>query len=107
MPRPTSELGYADDRTQWHLATKANSVGRCYLRSPPLVPAFPRSVGWAAMDDASHERRVGTVVCGKWTLERLLGAGGMAAVYVGVHGKIGRREAIKILHPEIARRPEL
>ncbi|KYF89485.1 hypothetical protein BE17_03680 [Sorangium cellulosum] len=30
----------------------------------------------------------------------------MAAVYVGVH-KIGRRDAIKILHPEIARLPEL
>ena len=52
------------------------------------------------------ERRIGTVLCGKWTLERLLGSGGMAAVYVGVH-KIGRRDAIKILHPEIARETEL
>ncbi|MDH5673114.1 MAG: serine/threonine protein kinase [Myxococcales bacterium] len=50
--------------------------------------------------------RTGTVVAGKWTLERLLGAGGMAAVYVGVH-RIGRRDAIKVLHPEIARSPEL
>lgn len=52
------------------------------------------------------ERRIGTVLRGKWTLERLLGVGGMAAVYVGVH-KIGRRDAIKVLHPEIAREPEL
>jgi serine/threonine protein kinase len=58
------------------------------------------------MDDHALERRVGTVLRGKWTLERLLGSGGMAAVYVAVH-KIGRREAIKILHPEIARVPEL
>ncbi|MGK3992348.1 serine/threonine protein kinase [Sorangium sp. So ce1024] len=58
------------------------------------------------MDDVELQRRVGTVLCGKWTIERLLGAGGMAAVYVGVH-KIGRRDAIKILHPEIARLPEL
>ncbi|WP_441292815.1 serine/threonine protein kinase [Sorangium sp. KYC3313] len=58
------------------------------------------------MDDQELQRRVGTVLCGKWTLERLLGSGGMAAVYVGVH-KIGRRDAIKILHPEIARMPEL
>ena len=36
------------------------------------------------------QRRLGTTVRGKWTLEKLLGAGGMAAVYVGVH-KIGRR----------------
>ena len=54
------------------------------------------------MDDHELERRVGTVLRGKWTLERLLGSGGMAAVYVAVH-KIGRRDAIKILHPEIAR----
>ncbi|MDI1480664.1 serine/threonine-protein kinase [Polyangium sp. y55x31] len=58
------------------------------------------------MDEHELERRVGTVLCGKWTLERLLGSGGMAAVYVAVH-KIGRRDAIKILHPEIARVPEL
>jgi serine/threonine-protein kinase len=59
-----------------------------------------------ADDNAAFERRIGTVLKGKWTLERLLGVGGMAAVYVGVH-KIGRREAIKILHPEIARNKEL
>src|SRR6185437_14628179 len=52
------------------------------------------------------ERRVGTTLRDKWTLERLLGVGGMAAVYVAAH-KIGRREAIKILHPEVARSPEL
>src|SRR5262245_37595602 len=58
------------------------------------------------MDDTELQRRIGTLLCGKWTLERLLGSGGMGAVYVGVH-KIGRRDAIKILHPEIARMPEL
>ena len=55
---------------------------------------------------AFFERRVGTLLRGKWTLERLLGVGGMAAVYVGVH-KIGRRDAIKILHPDIARSKDL
>jgi serine/threonine-protein kinase len=56
--------------------------------------------------DSLAERRVGTTLRDKWTLERLLGEGGMAAVYLGVH-KIGRRVAIKILHPEIARSREL
>src|SRR6478735_11544596 len=56
--------------------------------------------------DSIAERRVGTTLCGKWRLEKLLGVGGMAAVYVGVH-KIGRREAIKILHPEVARSKDL
>jgi serine/threonine-protein kinase len=52
------------------------------------------------------QRRVGTTLCNKWTLEQLIGTGGMAAVYVASH-KIGRREAIKILHQDIARDPEL
>jgi serine/threonine-protein kinase len=56
--------------------------------------------------DLFAQRRVGTTLRGKWRLERLLGVGGMAAVYVGVHA-IGRRDAIKILHPEVARSREL
>lgn len=50
--------------------------------------------------------RVGRLLKGKWRLERVLGIGGMAAVYEGVH-TIGRRDAIKILHPEVARQPDL
>lgn len=58
------------------------------------------------MDEVEFlNRRLGQTLCGKWTLERLLGWGGMAAVYVGVH-RIGRRDAIKILHEEVAISPE-
>ncbi|NUO52121.1 MAG: protein kinase [Polyangiaceae bacterium] len=52
------------------------------------------------------EARIGRTLRDKWTLEKLVGVGGMAAVYVAAH-KIGRREAVKILHPEIARSREL
>src|SRR6188768_441687 len=60
------------------------------------------------MDDdrEAFEKRLGTTLCGKWTLDRLLGVGGMAAVYAATH-KIGRRDAIKILHPEVARVKEM
>jgi serine/threonine-protein kinase len=50
--------------------------------------------------------RVGSTLRGKWTLERLLGEGGMASVFVARH-KIGRVDAIKILHPAIAATPQL
>ncbi|MFO0757959.1 MAG: protein kinase [Byssovorax sp.] len=56
--------------------------------------------------ETQAETRIGTTLCNKWTLDKLLGVGGMAAVYVATH-KIGRKEAIKILHPEVARSPEL
>src|SRR6185437_13998938 len=57
-------------------------------------------------EEQEAARRVGATLCNKWTLERLLGFGGMAAVYVATH-KIGRREAIKILHASVARDPQL
>ena len=58
------------------------------------------------MADDDIQRRVGTLVRDKWTLVRLLGVGGMAAVYVGVH-RIGRRDALKILHREAAKSKEV
>ncbi|WP_437836977.1 serine/threonine protein kinase [Sorangium sp. So ce1153] len=45
--------------------------------------------------------RIGTVLRGKWRIDSLIGVGGMAAVYEATH-RIGRRCAIKILHPETA-----
>ncbi|WP_437509388.1 serine/threonine protein kinase [Sorangium sp. So ce1099] len=50
--------------------------------------------------------RIGTVLRGKWRIDSLIGVGGMAAVYAATH-RIGRRCAIKILHPEIAVSKEL
>jgi eukaryotic-like serine/threonine-protein kinase len=58
------------------------------------------------MTSSGPERRLGTTVRDKWTLERILGVGGMAAVYVGLH-RIGRRDALKILHPEAAKREDV
>jgi serine/threonine-protein kinase len=57
-------------------------------------------------DVARFEKRLGSVLCGKWALERLLGVGGMAAVYAARH-RIGTEVAIKMLHPELARSSEL
>ncbi|MCA9625194.1 MAG: serine/threonine protein kinase, partial [Myxococcales bacterium] len=58
------------------------------------------------LDMAALDARIGKVIKGKWTLKKLLGAGGMAAVYEAEHS-IGRRDAIKILHPEVAEDEEL
>src|SRR6201995_3785881 len=58
------------------------------------------------MEQAEAEQRVGQTLCGKWKLERLLGVGGMGAVYASVH-KIGRHDAIKILHVDVAKNAEL
>jgi serine/threonine protein kinase len=43
---------------------------------------------------------IGQVVDGKYRVERLLGKGGMGAVFEGHHLLVGRRVAIKVLLPE-------
>lgn len=46
--------------------------------------------------------RIGATM-GEFRLERLLGSGGMAAVYLGRRSSDGAVRAIKVLHPQVAR----
>jgi serine/threonine-protein kinase len=47
------------------------------------------------------QARVGMLLCDRWRLDKLVGVGGMAAVYSATHRNT-KRVAIKILHPEMA-----
>jgi eukaryotic-like serine/threonine-protein kinase len=55
----------------------------------------------SAQRETQARERVGLVLRQKWRLERLIGVGGMAAVYAAVH-RNGMRGAVKVLHPELA-----
>jgi len=50
---------------------------------------------------------IGDVFRGKYRLLRLLGDGGMGTVYEASHELLGTRVAIKVLHPDLARRTGL
>jgi len=50
---------------------------------------------------------IGTVIQGKYRLVRALGDGGMGAVFEGEHVVLGTLVAVKVLHPEMVRRPEI
>jgi eukaryotic-like serine/threonine-protein kinase len=50
---------------------------------------------------AIAEKRVGQTLAQKWTIDRLIDTGGMAAVYQATH-RNGKRVAIKMLHPFVA-----
>src|ERR1019366_5679317 len=58
---------------------------------------------------ATHEERVvrararvGSVLNAKYRLDRVVGVGGMAAVYAATHLRNASRVAVKVLHPEMA-----
>lgn len=44
--------------------------------------------------------RLGTVVDGKYRLDRILGEGGFGVVYAGTHLRLDRQVAVKFLHPQ-------
>ncbi len=46
--------------------------------------------------------RLATALAGRYTIERELGAGGMATVYLAHDIKHDRKVAIKVLRPELA-----
>jgi serine/threonine-protein kinase len=51
-------------------------------------------------------QRVGVTLKEKWTLDELIGVGGMAAVYSATH-RNGMRVAVKMLHSELSVDPEV
>ncbi|MBX5482470.1 MAG: serine/threonine protein kinase [Myxococcaceae bacterium] len=73
----------------------------------PTVVGGPRTLepepGWERT--VARDIVVGQSL-GDYKVVRRLGAGGMGIVYEGVHSKIGRRVAIKVLRPSLARDPK-
>src|SRR5216117_421538 len=54
----------------------------------------------------SLDRYVGQILDGKYRLERLLGQGGMGAVYLATHLGTDRYVALKLIAPQFMRNPE-
>jgi eukaryotic-like serine/threonine-protein kinase len=81
--------------------------GRPAPRSAP-EPGAPRSSA-TPLDSGGvpAASRVGEVIDGRYRLKAPLGAGAMGAVYDAEHVDIGRRLAIKILHPQYSRNADL
>ncbi|HEX7506931.1 MAG TPA: serine/threonine-protein kinase, partial [Polyangia bacterium] len=52
-------------------------------------------------------RMVGALLSGRYQIKRMCGEGGMGRVYEAEHVEIGKRVAIKVLHPAFSRTPDL
>ena len=73
-------------------------------RSVTQCPPIPMALNEAAI--LRMRQRVGSTLRSKYRLDRLLGVGGTAAVYEATH-RNGARVAIKVLHPDLARFPDV
>jgi eukaryotic-like serine/threonine-protein kinase len=57
-------------------------------------------------EKSDSQSRVGTTIAGKYHLDRLLGKGGMGAVYQATHTGIDRKFALKLMHERADQAPD-
>jgi serine/threonine protein kinase len=54
-----------------------------------------------------EQNLIGTVIADRYRLLKVLGVGGMGAVYLAEHARMHKRVALKLLHPEMVENPEV
>ena len=74
-----------------HPTLRLTSIWRVRWKASQGTPGWPLAAG---------------TTLGKYQIVRLLGEGGMGAVYEGLHVEIGKRVAIKTISPALAAVPE-
>ncbi|HMG55959.1 MAG TPA: HEAT repeat domain-containing protein [Kofleriaceae bacterium] len=83
---------------QQHMAPPQMTPQQQMTPPPHMAPHLPPPAGVAGDPDML----IGQELCG-YVIRRKLAEGGMGVVYEGVHSKIGRLGAIKLLKPELCR----
>ncbi len=73
----------------------------------PSSPPPPRRSERPSVRPGGPQSLIGTTLSGRYRIERLLGEGGMGAVYQAEHTHMRKRLAVKVLHPEMSRLPEV
>jgi serine/threonine-protein kinase len=80
-----------------------DAKGRTLLATPA-----PGGGGEATLESPpSADSLIGKELAGRYKIDRKLGEGGMGSVYVATHTTLEKMVAVKILHGEYARKPDL
>src|SRR6185503_17170667 len=120
-PGGTPHATTADASTE--AATAEPNTPRLYRKTRSPADALPRCARSEALSPVGFRPYVGPVMqanpeqppastiaagtcLGKYQVVRLIGEGGMGAVYEGVHVAIGKKVAIKVMRPSLAADPD-
>jgi len=95
------ELELNNDRRQ----AQDRRAGR--MPSPAGGSAASAALAAAAQPDEADPNVLGKVIDDRYRIEELIGEGGMGKVYLAEHVEIGKRVAVKVLHPSYSRLPDL
>src|SRR5688500_6871414 len=74
---------------------------------PAPTPEGPSTARGSGRPGRPARALIGMTLSDRYRIERLLGEGGMGAVYQAEHTLMRKRMAIKVLHPEMTRLPEV
>jgi serine/threonine protein kinase len=80
------------------------------VSSPAGTPApttDPPGVRATSYLQPGTDPMLGQVLAGRYLIQRKLGEGGMGAVYLATHNVLEKQVALKVLHGEFARKPDL
>ena len=83
------------------LPADAGYCAACGAATPTVVSGEGTTEALGTFDSAAFQRRVQKAVGAGFEVQRLLGAGGFAAVYAARDAKLKRDVAIKVLRPEL------
>ncbi len=101
-PRPVTARRNApafDDEGETRVQESPNRAARRSAIQPAPRPPEP--------EELEPDNLVGEIIDARYRVERLLGTGGMGAVYEAEHIEIGKKVALKVLHPQFSRQADL
>ncbi|HEY2732705.1 MAG TPA: protein kinase, partial [Polyangiales bacterium] len=103
-------VGRADTAMRDREPARAKSCSVCHERYPSDFRVCPRDA--TRLDDAREDEEgdplIGTLLSDAYQIVRAIGEGGMGRVFEARHKRLtSKRFAIKVLHPDLARQPEV